>query len=227
MEDLPHRCEKERSRPAQPRRPTCRAPRLDGSARFCGQNGWGRPTGPAWMRLISSPERLQSRRSEPGGRSGWPLHCSNASVSRIYSRYPALRESSDWSYKAKHRCATKEFFGSRSEEGLDHEWSGRGQVRTDAHEFGAAEIRLDDGEAETSSHDSEVSAPDGYLPRERQSQADRAPASPSSPASAGSSTTSSSTPRSGVSRLSARFAPVLLSWSARLRGSLSPSWVHQ
>jgi hypothetical protein len=43
LEDRPQRCETGRSRPAQPRRPTCRAPRLDGSARFRGHNGSGRP----------------------------------------------------------------------------------------------------------------------------------------------------------------------------------------
>ena len=60
----------EQSRSAKQRRSTCRAPNLDGSERRAGHNGFGRPLGPAWMRLVPLRHVLESPRRGSGGVAG-------------------------------------------------------------------------------------------------------------------------------------------------------------
>jgi hypothetical protein len=113
---------------------------------------------PAWMNEpVVGPSPPVNTRDRVRWDDGVDPHCVQVCVSNLEPESGITRVVR-LGYKAKRRCATKESAELRSED-LDHECSGRGQVKADAHEFGTAEIRLDHSEAETSSHNSEVSAP--------------------------------------------------------------------
>ncbi len=64
---------------------------------------------PAWMNEpVVGPSPPVNTRDRVRWDDGVDPHCVQVCVSRISSRDPALRESSDWGYKAKRRYATKE-----------------------------------------------------------------------------------------------------------------------